>query len=137
MSRSRTFVLSAASNPARVILFILAATLLIISVSLGGPWYDPSEGVSNIGKALEEANIRLITGVLFVIPSSMSLWGIFFDNRKWCYLGAFGLFLSFMFMSVFAGLSFGLENAVWISRLALSLISGVVALAERDKHGME
>lgn len=137
MSKVRNLALASARNPARVILFILAVTLLIIGVSLGGPWYHPSEGLSSIAIALEEANIRAITGALFVIPSAAAIWGVSFDSRKWAYIGAFGLFLCYVWMAVFAAISFGFENAVWISRLALGLIAGVITLAERDQDGGE
>lgn len=140
MSKVSQAVLNASRHPARVVLFILGVALAIMAISMGGPWYHATgsvEGLSSIGMLLDDANVRVITGVLWLIPASMAIWGVTFDDRRWAYWGAFGIFLAYMFMAVFAALSFGFENAVWISRLALSLIAGVVTLAERDTNGVE
>lgn len=136
MFKVREALVVVTNRPLDIILFLLSLTLLLTAGHMAGPWNDNPSSTSIVA-ILDDANIKLISGLVFAVPAVVALVGLLKKNRNLRYYGSFGIFMSFCFMTALSLIGFGFETGFWITRFTLALMAGVVSLVERDQHGLE
>lgn len=127
MSRLANIKRYVEGRPELIIEIILAITLGLFSLYLGGPWYEGGPTTA-IGTTIESEVVRFFTAAFYFIPAATTLLGLRHDRvRGW---GVFGLFLAYLFSTILRVLTFGITPLFWLFLFALALIAAVLYIVE-------
>ena len=129
MSRLTKMLRFIGGRPELIIEIILAVVLLVFALYLGGPWYVGGPTTA-IGNAIEADTVRVLTAIIYIIPSSLTLGGVFKQNDKLRTYATFGLFMAYLFSVILRILTVGFTPLLWLYPFGLALVAAVVYIVE-------
>lgn len=132
MSRLTRILNYIEGRPEIVIEVILAITLVVFAIYLGGPWYVAGP-TTVLGNTIEMQAIRILTAVIYFIPGVITLFAI--KRPKLRMYGAFGLFMAYLFTTILRVLTVGFTPLMWVFTLALALVMAVCYIVEAKRLG--
>ena len=130
MSRLASITRYVGGKPELIIEIILAITLGLFALYIGGPWYIGGPTTA-IGSTIESEVVRFCTAAFYFIPSAITLLGL--RKPRWRVWGVFGLFLGYLFSTILRVLTFGFTPVFWLFLLALASIAAVLYIVESGR----
>jgi hypothetical protein len=121
--KSMIVILKAVRSPVEGIVGIFSSGLLVYALYLASPWYHANY---NVTTAALQRNVEYILAATMMLASLPGLVAPFIRKERRhrsLKLGTFGVFMSFLFLTVLRVIVFGWIPLSWLPLLMISLAS--------------
>lgn len=123
------WLLIAARKPVESILFIFSVCLMGYSLYVMSPWYDPGFPTTLTATPPNRVT-EFVVASLFLLSSLPGLVAPFVEKPRQLYLklASFGMFLSFLFLTILRLVIYGPIPVTWVHLIGVSLTCGLLRL---------
>lgn len=121
------------SHPVEAVVFIFSLCLAMYAGFILSPWYISSTG-NLVALAVQARWIEVVLASFFLLTTIPGLIAPFNKKipNKWLEWGSFGMFLSFLFLTVLRIAFYGWIPFLWLTPLAVSLGSAALRIYLRS-----
>lgn len=113
-------------SPMCYIALSMAVTLFVYGLYILGPLYRP-EDTAALG-ILSQTWVSCLTGSIYIIPSILTVAGLWTRRKSILLSGILGMSLAYLFSLLLRLLTIGFTPAIWLFYLCLFLVSVVCYL---------